>query len=83
MLGASINVPTLGGRVKLAIPAGAHAGQKMRLKAKGLPGKPPGDQFVILKIVVPRIKSDEDRALVEKMQAQMAFNPRAELEVSA
>lgn len=81
MLGASVNVPTLGGRVKLAIPAGAHPGQKLRLKGKGLPGSPPGDQFVIIKIVVPRINSDEDRALVEKMQTQMAFNPRADLEV--
>jgi len=81
MLGASVNVPTLGGRVKLAIPADASAGQKLRLKGKGLPGKPPGDQFVVLKIVVPKVKTDADRTLVEQMRDQMGFDPRAELEV--
>ena len=81
ILGASVEVPTLGGRVKLTIPAAASAGQKLRLKGKGLPGKPAGDQYVVLKIVVPPAKSEEDRALVRKMQEQMSFDPRAEMEV--
>ncbi|MFT4584627.1 MAG: curved DNA-binding protein [Gammaproteobacteria bacterium] len=81
MLGASVDIPTLGGRVKLTIPAAANAGQKLRLKGKGLPGKPAGDQYVVLKIVVPPANSEEDRELVRKMQEQMSFDPRAEMEI--
>lgn len=79
ILGASIEVPTLGGNVKLKIPQNATAGQKLRLQGRGLPGKPPGDQFVVLKIVVPRVESEADRKLVEQMRDQLAFDPRAEL----
>lgn len=80
MLGASVDVPTLGHPVKLKIPAGANAGQKLRLKGKGLPGTPPGDQFVVIKIVVPNTASEEDRALMRRMAEQMPFNPRIDLE---
>ena len=37
----------------MQIPAGSQAGQKLRLRGRGLPGKPPGDQYVQLKIVLP------------------------------
>ena len=52
-LGASVTVPTLGGAVQMQIPAGAQSGQKLRLRGRGLPGKPPGDEYVQLKIVLP------------------------------
>ncbi|MFT4564201.1 MAG: curved DNA-binding protein, partial [Gammaproteobacteria bacterium] len=81
ILGASVEIPTLGGKVMLNIPANATGGQKLRVKGKGLPGSPAGDQFVILKIVVPAVTSDQDRELVRKMSEQLSFNPRAELEV--
>jgi curved DNA-binding protein len=80
-LGATVKVPTLGGPVNLAIPPGAVAGQKLRLKGRGLPGSVAGDQYVVLKIVLPPVDSDEDRALMEKMRAQMPFNPREALGV--
>ena len=44
-LGTSVEVPTLGGKVKLKIPANSQNGKKLRLNGRGL-GK--GDQFVIL-----------------------------------
>ena len=46
-LGAKVAVPTLGGTVELTIPAGAQAGQKLRLRGRGFPGAPNGDQFVL------------------------------------
>ena len=52
-LGASVTVPTLVAPVQMQIPAGSQAGQKLRLRGRGLPGKPPGDQYVQLKIVLP------------------------------
>jgi curved DNA-binding protein len=79
-LGASIAVPTLGGKVNLKIPMGAQSGQKMRLKERGL-GKPPGNQYVELQIYTPPAATPEAKALYEQMAKQMAFNPRANLEI--
>ncbi len=80
-LGAKVTVPTLGGRVEMKIPAGSQAGQKLRLKNKGLPGNPNGDQFVVLKIVVPRADTPEARELYKKMASVMSMNPRSGLGV--
>jgi curved DNA-binding protein len=80
-LGASVKVPTLGGNVNLTIPPNAQSGQKLRLKGRGLPGSPPGDQYVLLQIVLPPVDNADDRALMEKMRQQMPFNPRATLGV--
>ncbi len=80
-LGATVKVPTLGGPVSLAIKPGAQAGQRLRLAGRGLPGKPPGDQYVVLKIVMPKVGGGEDEALLHKMREQMGFNPRETLGV--
>ncbi|QIO89118.1 cytochrome c biogenesis protein [Stenotrophomonas rhizophila] len=52
-LGTSISVPTLGGPVELKVPADSDAGRKLRLRGRGLPGTPDGDQIVELEIVAP------------------------------
>jgi curved DNA-binding protein len=78
-LGGSIKVPTLGGSVEMRIPAGAQSGQKLRLRGRGLPGEPPGDQTVQLKIVTPPANTPEARALYEQMRRELAFDPRASL----
>lgn len=75
-LGASVTVPTLGGPVEMQIPAGAQSGQKLRLRGRGLPGKPPGDQYVQLKVVLPPADSPEAKALYEEMRAKLNFDPR-------
>ncbi len=41
-LGESVSVPTLGGPVEMKLPAGARAGQRLRLRGRGLPGATPG-----------------------------------------
>lgn len=76
-LGATIAVPTLGGPVDMKIPRGALAGSKFRLKGRGLPGTPPGDQYVVLRIVTPPAKTQTAEALYRKMAQELAFNPRA------
>jgi curved DNA-binding protein len=78
-LGASVPVPTLGGPVEMRIPANAKAGQKMRLKGRGLPGPNVGDQYIILKIVLPSSDSPRARELYQQMQQDLVFDPRAEL----
>ncbi|MCK4842075.1 MAG: DnaJ domain-containing protein [Methylococcales bacterium] len=80
-LGSTISVPTLGGKVELKIPAESQAGKKLRLKGRGLPDSPAGDQYVILKLVIPPAKTAEDELLYEKMSQTMAFNPRTHMGV--
>ncbi|MDF1795810.1 MAG: DnaJ C-terminal domain-containing protein [Coxiellaceae bacterium] len=80
-LGEKIQVPTLGGKVGLTIPANSQSGQKMRLKGRGLPGKTAGDQYVILNIVTPEATTDDQRDLYKKMAESMPFNPRTKLGV--
>ena len=79
-LGASVTVPTLGGPVEMQIPAGAQSGQKLRLRGRGLPGKPAaGDQYVQLKVVLPPATTAAAKAVYEEMRAKLDFNPRADL----
>ena len=76
-LGTKVAVPTLGGTVELTIPAGAQSGQKLRLRGRGLPGTPEGDQFVTLKLVTPAAQSKQAREAYERMKRDFDFNPRA------
>ncbi len=78
-LGASVAVPTLGGTVDLKIPAGSQTGKQLRLKGRGLPGVPAGDQYVTLKIVTPPAKTEQAKALYEQMAKEMPMNPRSEM----
>jgi curved DNA-binding protein len=78
-LGAQVEVPTLGGTVQMTIPKGARTGQRLRLKGRGLPGKPPGDQLVELEIVTGPADSPKARELYEQMRRELHFDPRVEL----
>jgi len=78
-LGATVTAPTLGGPVELRIPAGSQADSKLRLRGRGLPGQPPGDQYVVLKVVLPPATSAQARELYERMRSELAFDPRAGL----
>lgn len=71
-LGAEVEVPTLDGKVKLNIPEGTQTGTTFRLKGKGVPflrngGR--GDQFVTVKVAVPRgLSSTQKDALRQYAQ---------------
>ena len=68
-LGATISVPTLGGAVELKIPPRSEAGRKLRLRGRGLPGKPAdGDQIVELEVLAPTPGSDEQTAAYETLR---------------
>jgi curved DNA-binding protein len=75
-LGGSVTVPTLNGSIKLTIPEGSKSGGKMRLKGRGLPGTVPGDQYVVLKVVVPEAKTAAQRDYYQKMQTLFDWDPR-------
>jgi curved DNA-binding protein len=80
-LGASVKVPTPEGAVMLKIPPGSIKGRTMRLKGRGLPGKPPGDMHAVLKIVLPPADTDKAKEVYQQMERQLPFDPRAEMGV--
>ncbi|RPE81511.1 DnaJ C-terminal domain-containing protein [Vulcaniibacterium tengchongense] len=67
-LGAAVSVPTLGGPVEVKIPPGSEAGRKLRLRGRGLPGTPPGDQIVELEVLAPRAHTKAQREAYERMR---------------
>jgi len=78
-LGTSVEVPTLGGKVNLKIPANSQNGKRLRLKGRGLSrglGLGTGDQFVMLKLVNPPIETETERAAYEALKTSFNFNPR-------
>ena len=73
-LGTTASVLTLGGPVDLKIPPDSDAGRKLRLRGRGLPGKPaPGDQIVEIEIRAPKAETEAQRALYRQMAE--AFRP--------
>jgi curved DNA-binding protein len=81
VLGAAVTVPTLHGAVKLNVPAGSQAGQRLRLQGKGLGVQPRGDLLVTLRIVVPTSPSKVEQELFERLARESGFNPRVALGV--
>ncbi|MFC3908383.1 DnaJ C-terminal domain-containing protein [Legionella dresdenensis] len=80
-LGTTIQAPTLGGKVNLKIPPLSQAGKQMRLKGRGLPGSPAGDQIITLQIVIPPESNEQLNHLYEQMAKTVTFNPREKLGV--
>lgn len=78
VLGASISVPTLNGRVNIKIPPGTQSNQKLRVRGRGLPQRDGGngDLIVVTRIAVPERVSDSERKLWEQLQRESRFNPR-------
>jgi curved DNA-binding protein len=71
VLGCSVTVPTLGGRVKLKIPPGTQSGKKFRLTGMGLPegATTRGDLYAVVGISIPENPSAEEKGLWEKIEA--------------
>jgi DnaJ-class molecular chaperone len=82
ILGAKIDVPALDGMKSLTIPPGSSSGLKLRLKGQGVPasgGKPEGDLFVQLRVVVPKTIDEASRKLIKEFAERNKQNPRAGL----
>ena len=78
VLGANISVPTLNGRVNIRIPPGTQAGQKLRVRGRGLPqrGGDGGDLIVVTSVEVPSSVSESERKLWEQLARESRFKPR-------
>ncbi len=82
MLGSKVRVPTVEGMIQLTIPPGTQGGQKLRIKGKGVPhlrGGGRGDQFVVVKITVPKNIDPQSEQLVRDFERLNPENPRSKL----
>ncbi|ARP95344.1 DnaJ C-terminal domain-containing protein [Bordetella genomosp. 13] len=75
-LGATVHVPTPSGTVEVSVPAGSRNGRKLRLKGRGLPGRPAGDLYLVLDVALPPADTQRARELYERMARELAFDPR-------
>ena len=76
LLGGTVEVPTVGGRAKIKIAPGTHAGKVLRLAGKGLPdvnGYGRGDELVVVDITIPSKLTSEEKRLVEQLAQQPSF----------
>jgi molecular chaperone DnaJ len=77
-LGTSIEVPTLGGKVKIKIPEGTQSGKIFRLKEKGLPSVQAygrGDQLINVNIWTPKNVNEEEKALLKSLKNMPNMQP--------
>ena len=69
ILGGETEVPTLGGRASMKIPAGTQSGKVFRLKGKGIPdvhGRGIGDELVRINVEIPTRLTAQQRSLIEE-----------------
>ncbi len=74
-----MEAPTIDGKVELTVPVGARSGQRLRLRGQGLNKRKGGrgDEYVRLKIVVPKDVNAEERRLYEELSRISGFKPRS------
>jgi DnaJ-class molecular chaperone len=77
-LGAKVEAPTIDGKVEVTVPPGTNTGQRLRLRGQGLNKRKGGrgDEYVRVKIVVPKELNAEERRLYEELQRVSRFDPR-------
>ena len=79
VLGATVNVPTISGKVAVKVPPGANTGSVLRLRGKGVVNqatKQPGDQYVKLKVVLPDPPDAELVKFVEQWAKTRSYDVR-------
>ncbi len=77
-LGASVEVPTIEGKVKIKIDPGTQGGKMLRLKGKGIKdinGYSKGDQLIMVNVWTPTQLSKEERQALEAMKESENFKP--------
>ncbi len=80
--GAQVQVPTLSGKVNLKIPPNTASGARFKIKARGLPAAPNGDQIVVVQIALPSTLTDSDKAALKSMESGWDYNPRVHFDTA-
>lgn len=78
VLGESIEVPSVNGKLKIKVEPGTQSGKVLRLKGKGLPilqGYGHGDLFIHINVWTPKKVSKEEKEILEKLRESENFKP--------
>lgn len=78
VLGTSIEIYTIDGKVKIKIDPGTQSSKTIRLKGKGLPnvnGYNRGDMMVTLNVWIPQHLNDKEKKLLEQLRESENFKP--------
>ena len=76
-MGAEVEIPSLDGKVKCTVAAGTQPGTTLRLRGKGVPvlnGRGRGDQFVTIRVEVPRSMNEAQKEALKKFAETMGEN---------
>jgi DnaJ-class molecular chaperone len=82
VLGARIEVPTIGGPVTVTVPKGSNTGTTLRLRDRGIRNRKSGqrgNQLITLKVVLPAAEEPQLVAFLEAWQPNIQQNPREEM----
>ncbi len=77
-IGGSAEIPTVGGRARIKIPAGTQPGKVLRLRGKGLPQintNIKGDLLVNVMVYIPENLSDTEKAAIESLKGSPNIEP--------
>src|SRR5690606_4831992 len=77
-LGTTVEVPSIGGRVKIKIEPGTQSGKVLRLRGKGLRdinGYETGDQLIYVNVWTPKKLTAEEREKLESLRDSPNFEP--------
>jgi molecular chaperone DnaJ len=80
-LGAKIEVPTIDGAAMMKLPPGTQGGQRFKLGGKGYISKSGhrGDEYVEIRIAVPKDIPEKAKAAVETIESLYKDSPRKSL----
>jgi DnaJ-class molecular chaperone len=82
VLGARIEVPTIGGPVAVTVPKGSNTGTTLRLRDRGIRNRQSGQrghQFITLKVVLATAEEPELVTFLETWQPKTQQDPRKEM----
>lgn len=77
-LGTTVEIPSVGGNVKIKIEAGTQSGKILRLRGKGLKdvnGYETGDQLIYVNVWTPKKLTSEEKAALESLRHSPNFHP--------
>jgi len=75
-LGAVVPVAVPDGQLQVRIPAGAQSGRVLRVRGRGIPGEPPGNLLLEIRVVLPEATTPKAKEIYETMARELAFDPR-------
>lgn len=80
-LGTSVEIPSIGGKVRIKIEPGTQSGKMLRLRGKGVKdinGYGTGDQLIYVNVWVPKKLNAEEKSKLESLRDSPHFQPQAD-----